>query len=149
MSMYALWKPTNHTAHSSVFFVPPGQCCILYATGLAAERFRTSAEEFVSPQSVCVKRLIHEFKSPTLINLQCNWIFDIDNTCAEEISDQLVQTNNGVWSLSMCCNIGIIGVPGTYRLELNDTTAIGVAQVYAELIQANKLPVQVKDLFFL
>ena len=76
-------------------------------------------------------------------------IFDIDNTCAEEISDQFVQTNNGVWSLSMCCNIGIIGVPGTYRLELNDTTAIGVAQVYAELIQVNKLPVQIKDLFFL
>ena len=49
----------------------------------------------------------------------------------------------------MCCNIGIIGVPGTYRLELNDTTAIGVAQVYAELIQVNKLPVQIKDLFFL
>lgn len=149
MSMYALWKPTNRTVHSSVFFVPPGQCCLLYATGLAAERYRASAEEFAAPQCVCVKRLIYEFKSPTLVNLQCNWIFDIDNTCAEEISDQFIQTNNGTWSLSMCSNIGIIGIPGSYRLELNDSTAVGVAQVYAELIQVDKLPVQIKDLFFL
>lgn len=149
MSMYTLWKPTNKTVFSSVFFVPPGQCCLLYATGLAAERYRESPEEFSAPQCVCVKRLIHEFKAPRHVNLQCNWIFDMDNSGAEEVSDQLIQTCNGAWSLSMCNNIGIIGVPGTYRLELNDATAVGTVQVYAELIKANLLPEQIKDLFFL
>ena len=148
MSAYPLWSPTNNTVFSSVFFVPPGQCCILYATNFAAERYRDTASEFSAPQLVCVKRLVHEFVAKDRSNLKCNWIFDINNAAAEEVADQVVHTCDGSWTLGACNNIGIIGVPGTYRLELNDATAVGRAQVYADLIEANKLPVQITNLFF-
>lgn len=31
----------------------------------------------------------------------------------------------GPWKLTSCQNTGVIGLPGSYRLELNDQTAIG------------------------
>lgn len=31
----------------------------------------------------------------------------------------------GPWALTACQNIGVLGVPGSYRLELNDTAAVG------------------------
>lgn len=149
MSMFPLWEPTNYTVFSSVFNVPVGYCCILHATDFKAEKYRDDAATFIGPQVACVKRLVHEFKARRVVNLQCDWIFDIDNSRAEEVVDQVVQTCDGTWTLSACNNIGIIGVPGSYRLELNDPTAIGVAQVYAELVKVSELPSQISNLFFL
>lgn len=149
MSMFPLWEPTNHTVFSSVFNVPVGYCCILHATDFKSEKYRDDAATFIGPQVVCVKRLVHGFKARRVVNLQCDWIFDIDNSRAEEVVDQIVQTCDGTWTLSACNNIGIIGVPGSYRLELNDPTAIGVAQVYAELVKVSELPSQISNLFFL
>ena len=96
-----------------------------------------------------MKGIVHESKERRNANWQCDWIFDIDNTRAEEVVDQIVQTCDGTWTLSACNNLGIIGVPGSYRLELNDPTAIGEAQVYAELIKVSELPPQISNLFFL
>lgn len=148
MSMFALWEETNQTVFSSVFNVPVGYCCILYAANLKEHRYRESADVFDYPQVFCVKRLVHEFKPVDKRNLPCNWIFVTDESLADEVVDQIVTTCTGSWQLSPCNNIGIIGLPGTYRLELNDPTAIGDAQAYAELVDASKIPMQIKELFF-
>lgn len=147
---YPLWEKTNKTLFSSVFNVAPGNVCLLFANDLAAWKIRAEASESKVPQLVCVRRVLHEFdaSSAKKKDSTCGWIFDIGEVKANKIADALVRTCGVPWQLSMCKNIGIIGVPGSYRLELNDSTAIGVAQVYAELYTASDFPQQVADLFF-
>lgn len=150
MSLYPLWKNTNKTEFSSVFSVPPGQVCVLFASGLQKYKYRVDASEVQVPQVFCVRRLLHNFTFPVdKANLPCGWIFDTEKSGADEIIDEIVRSCSDPWQLSMCSNLRVIGVPGTYRLELNDTTAIGKAQVFAELYNAKTFPMQVKDLFFL
>lgn len=147
-AIHPLWNPLNSTLFSSVFNVPPGKCVVLHAAHLADWKERIDASEIRVPQIVCVRRLIHEFIPDDTRISTCGWIYDIQDTGAVKMVDHPIVTCNGPWQLSKCRNIGIIGVPGAYRLELNDTAAIGVAQVYAELFDLSSFAVQVKDLFF-
>lgn len=149
MSLHALWDDTNNTLHSSVFSVAPGNVCILYAADFPAKRVRTDAAEVGGPVVACIRKILFGFTPDEYQNLTCSWIFDTSRGKVDKLVDQLVTTCNGVWQMSMCRNIGIIGIPGTYRLELNDATVIGKAQVYAETLNASSIPLHVKDLFFL
>lgn len=148
-NLYELWSDTNNTLYSSVFSVAPGNVCVLYAADFPQKRVRTDAAEISGPVTACIRRLLFGFTPDETLNLTCSWIFDTSRGKVDKLVDQIVTTCNGVWQLSMCRNIGIIGVPGSYRLELNDATVIGKAQVYAETYSMNQLPLHVKDLFFL
>lgn len=147
--MQELWPEVNKTLLSNVFSVPPGQVCILHAANFARYKFRNDATKPVGPQLACVRKILCGMKSqPDKSLLPCEFVFDMDAVKADVLVDELVQTCGGTWSLSKCRNVAIIGLPGSYRLELNDATAIGVAQVYAELHDADKIPLHVKALFF-
>ena len=52
------------------------------------------------------------------------------------------------WTLEPCHNLGIIGIPGAYRLRLNDATAVGTAQVYAEFYDVSAIAPQAYGAFF-
>lgn len=143
-----LWAPTNKTLFSSVFTVPPMKVCLLFGANFELEKFRVDASEFVSPQAVCVRRVMHGFVAPDVSRESCGWVFDIDSVRADMIVDEVVTSCGAPWQLTLCRNIGIIGLPGSYRLELNDSTALGKLQVYAELYDADSFPTQIKDLFF-
>lgn len=143
-----LWQPTNKTLMSSVFTVPPGKVCVLFGAHFEQFKVRNDAAEFVSPQAVCVRRVLHGFVAPEQSTCSCGWVFDLDNVRANLIVDELVSHCNEPWQLTLCSNIGIIGLPGSYRLELNDATAIGIIQVYAELYGAKNFPMQMQGLFF-
>ena len=135
-----LWLPTNKTVMSSIFSVADGYSLIIHATGLLDERVRASTDEIKEPQRMCVKRIVHGFSGVTRKNLQCSYIYDIDESNATVITDSFVQTCGDSWSLEPCKNLVIIGVPGTYRLELNDITAVGVAQAYTTIMSNSNLP---------
>lgn len=147
--MQMLWPETNRTLFSDVFSVPPGQVCLLFAANFERYKYRVDATEPATAQVVCVRKLLHSFNKDTGDTpLPCGFVFDTGSIKAEILADTLVYGSNGTWSLNRCRNIGLIGLPGSYRLELNDATAVGVAQVYAELYDADKIPLHVKDLFF-
>lgn len=150
MSLNPLYAPTNKTTFSSVFNVPPRQVCILYAQGLAKYKVRAEASEIEVPQQFCVRRLLHDYDGPLHgADPCCPWIYDVTSIKEETIVDQVVKScGDRPWNLTRCRNIGIIGVPGTYRLELNDVTAIGNVNVYAELQDVEAIPSQVKELFY-
>lgn len=156
--MQSLWADDNPTELSSAFHVPAGKVCVLHATGFADERVRTDAEQIVTEQAVCVHRIIaHEpeqgvyapFDDPYL---PCGWIYDWTIVGTKEdgavLGEEEIYTCGSPWQLTKCRNIGIIGVPGDYRLKLNDETAIGVVQVYAELYNVADIPHQIAPLFF-
>lgn len=141
-----LWSDDNFTLFSDVFNVPEGKVCVLFAAGLLRERVKTSTSEFSGKQAVCVRRMLY---APDIVfgnNATCDWV--ASSTSASAIADERVQTCGQCWMLTESHNLGIIGVPGIYRLELNDATAIGDAQVYAELLDADSVPSQAEKLFF-
>lgn len=143
-----LWSPTNKSLFSSVFTVPQFKVCLLFGANFKLEKYRVDSSEFASPQAACVRRVLHGFTAPEPSRESCGWVFDIDSVRADKIVDEVVTTCGAPWQLTLCRNIGIIGLPGSYRLELNDATAIGELQIYAELYEANSFPSQLKDLFF-
>lgn len=146
-----LWSEINRTMYSSIFNVPPGKVCVLFASKLKREKYRVDNSEFASPQTVCVRRLVHNFDQVKFTRRSdcgcCDWIFDVDAYSADMVADEVVDTGC-CWSLTREKNLGIIAVPGTYRLEINDSTAIGEAQVYADLYDAKNFPTQAGNLFF-
>lgn len=145
---HPLWSDTNNTLYSSVFCVQPAHVCVLFADGLADWKWRTDSDVRI-PQSIHIRKVLHEYdKQRSKQDLRPDWIFDIRRVSADKIADACIQTCGEPWSLRKCKNIGIIGVPGSYWLELNDSTAIGVAQVYAEMHSVKNFPVQLSDLFF-
>jgi hypothetical protein len=143
-----LWDRTNTTLFSSVFNVAAGQVCVLQAANFEKWAYRQDASQIQVQQMVCVRRVLHDFVVDGIARDQCGWIFNLDNVRSEKIVDAFVQTCGVPWQLTLCKNIGIIGLPGSYRLELNDATAIGIAQVYAEVYDAKSIPLQLQNLFF-
>lgn len=147
MASYPLWSDTNKTLYSSIFAVPEKHVCLLFADGLEKYKYREESE-IRTEQTVCIRRVLHHYDRPPKNDSTCDWVFDIKDVRAKKIVDAIVRTCGLPWQLTQCRNIGIIGVPGSYRLELNDSTAIGKAQVYAELFSAKSLPSHVISLFF-
>ena len=151
MAATPLWDGSNDTLFSSVFVVPPGWSVVVFATGLLSEKVRRSAAEFKGPQLLCVERLVFRCDAPKVSAPQC------DGCCsyvlgampiAELDSAELVETCFLPWVLEPCRNIGAIGIPGTYRLRLNDATAIGAVQAYAEWYEHGAIAPQAYGLFF-
>lgn len=142
----ALWSNSN-SIYSDIFSIAPGKVCMLYAIGLEKEKVRVTDAEFKTCQSVCVRRIVHlakkELARGGILN---DWI--VSSVDVEMVADDIIQNSDCCWELTHANNLRIIGVPGTYRLELNDATAVGVAQVYADLIDVTQLPQQIAHLFF-
>lgn len=143
-----LWLPTNDTLFSRPFPVPVGKVGILYADGLKEQKYRTSAEDFEGPQAVCVRRLRFKYSPGEKPVGSCSMPGDIRNEAVPEEMNMILRTCGNPWQLTKCKNVGIIGLPGSYILELNDATAIREAQVYLELVPARALPDQIANLFF-
>lgn len=145
-SLLPLWGPRNKTIYSDLFNVPMGKIAVLFATGFERERVRVDNSEFASPQAACVRRIIHSSGLSYTRTGTCEWVASA--TDAAEVGDEAVQTCGACWMLTQDNNLRIIGVPGTYRLELNDATAVGVMQVYVDLVPVESVPPQIHHLFF-
>lgn len=145
---YPLWRnPVSET--SSLFVVQPGKCVLLVAIGF--DEFATQTEASVRVnQMVCVERVMHELVPGALkpISCDCDWVFNYDRPLAREISSEAVSVGGCHWTMSKCDNVGIVGLPGTYRLRVNDSTATDHIQVYAEQFDASQIPVQMTKIFF-
>ena len=150
MAAIPLWGELNDTVLSDVFHVPAGKCAVLFATGLSEEKTRVSAEEFKGPQMICVERVglaanVGEPVSPC--DGQCGPSSARPMSARVEASD-VVESCVMPWTLEPCHNLGIIGIPGAYRLRLNDATAVGTAQVYAEFYDVSAIAPQAYGAFF-
>lgn len=53
----------------------------------------------------------------------------------------------GGWNLNACWNVGIITVPGTYRLRFNDDGAPGIVTIYADIFSVQDLYVPPRLVF--
>ena len=151
MGPIPLWLEANDTLYSSHFFVKPGWSAVLFAANLSEEKVRKSASEFKGPQMACVERLIYKFRrpepKPDCCGI-CSHVFEVSLPEAELKAADYVETCSLPWTLEPCRNIGVIGIPGIYRLKLNDATAIGEAQVYVEFHPHKAIAPQVYGAYF-
>ena len=151
MRSIPLWDDANNTLYSSHFYVKPGWSAVLFAVGLSGEKVRKSAAEFKGPQMICVEKLIYDCKfpepKPDCCGI-CSHSREIEPPEAVLVADDYVETCSLPWALEPCRNIGVIGIPGVYRLHLNDATAIGTAQVYAEFHPHKAIAPQVYGAYF-
>lgn len=149
---YPLWGPGNLSMVSSLFVVHPGKCVLLTGANFAAYKSQDdSSKSFRVAQMACVERLLFDYAPSILKNARscdCDWLFDITKVGASEANAAAVASGGCHWTLSACDNMRIVGLPGSYRLRLNDPTATGVVQVYAELYDASQIPVQLTGMFY-
>lgn len=156
--LFPLWDAGNDTQFSSLFNVPPGFSCLLTADGLLAEAYRANATDVKEPQMACIRRVLFDFdrsngcgyhSATSSTRLKCDWIYDTSTVRVGEMSNIPVVSCCEPWFLSKFDNVRAIGIPGTYCIMLNDPTAVGVAQVYAEQISNDAvLPGALDRLFF-
>lgn len=151
MAAIPLWDDVNDTLYSSAFYVGPGWSAVLFAAGLSEEKVRKSAAEFKGPQMACIERLVYECESPEIVSA-CGVCgqnsYEVRPAVAELKALDSVETCSLPWTLEPCRNIGIIGIPGVYRVRLNDATAVGTAQVYVEFYKHEAIAPQVYGAYF-
>lgn len=151
MRTIPLWDDANDTLYSSPFYVKPGWSAVLFAVGLSEEKVRKSAAEFKGPQMICVERLIYECRDAEPLPDCCGICSQSRGPRAPEailVAEDYVETCSLPWALEPCRNLGVIGIPGVYRLHLNDATAIGTAQVYVEFYNHEDIAPQVYGAYF-
>lgn len=151
--MIALWSEGNNTPDSDAFAVSIGKAVALFAIGLEGERVKQHATEARDMQRICVSRVVYDqsimaqnVRFATNSFCDCGYLQG-QGTYLEPVED-LLRTKGCVWQLTMCDNFRLIGVPGIYRLHLNDITAIGKAQVYAEQYNLSEIAPNISSLFF-
>lgn len=150
-----LWLPDNNTIHSAAFEVKEGMAVTLFAVGLEMFKMRESSQETQTEQCICVSRILRDYEAksvrkigPAMNICDCGFIFDATWLTEIELIEEVVTSGGCPWRLTQCDNFRILAVPGVYRLHLNDDTAIGKAQVYAEQYAIGNIPQQASSLFF-
>lgn len=149
MIRYPLWSPDNLSSVSSLFVVHPGKSVLL--TAVSFPEYKTQQESgFRVPMLACVERMLYEYDQNALRPVcgGCDWMFDLSRTMATEVASESVASSGCHWVLSQCDNVKLVGLPGTYRLRLNDSTAVGTVQVYAELFDNVQIPAALYNMYF-
>lgn len=141
-----LWSPDNNTIHSSIFEVKAGKAVSLFAVGLSEDKAVASGE-FRGPQVICISKILYDFistertvKAPPVNLCDCGFVYGACDTAVLSSVEAIVNTKGCPWQLTPCNNLAVITLPGFYCLHLNDNTAIGKAQVYAEQYDLQDLP---------
>lgn len=151
--MIALWSEDNETVDSDPFAVTTGKVVALFAVGLTQERIRQDAAEFKDIQRICISRIVYDSNIQAR-NVRfapvsyCDCGFIQGRVASLAPVEDIIVANGESWNLTSCDNFRFIGAPGIYRLHLNDITAIGKAQVYAEQYNISEIAPQVASLFF-
>lgn len=155
MASIALWADDNKTLHSSPFEVKEGTVVALFAVGLEQFKVRQDSQTMQDKQRICVSRIVRDYtlgtaqkQGPVMNYCECNFVLNTSWLTEIELAEEIVTSGGCVWQLTQCSNFRIVGIPGLYRLHLNDDTVIGKAQVYAEQYDIQNIPMQMADLFF-
>lgn len=149
--MMPLWEPDNDSDCSSVFIIKPGEVGVLLATDFAKYRYRTEESEPYALQGACVYRYLLDnsslANSGIYPNATCDYLFDPSRIALDNVWVPLYKCGQS-WFIHACDNLKIIGLPGTYQLCMNDSTAVGTAQVWLETMPMDKISAAMADYFF-
>jgi len=146
--MTPLWLPTTATVESERFGLAPGYVALFYAVGFEPYRNAAPTDQVRMEQKACLQRIITNYETPQAAICTPCAVYPPQN----EVPDfEFVIDIEGAgcdWSVSMCRNFAILGVPGYWQFVLNDPEAVGVANIYMDVVETGAIPVQLAASFF-
>lgn len=125
-----LFTETSVSVDSPFFTIIPGEIAMLQAFGFADYASREDSTTLQVPQEACLESLL--FRESVLPSHKfgvCQ-IMDLEKYRTELLAKETVCCNGNCFTLTASNNIMLINIPGTYRLVMNDGTAVGQARVY-------------------
>ncbi|MGF6599800.1 hypothetical protein P3T23_004534 [Paraburkholderia sp. GAS448] len=131
-----LFDSRSASMTSPTFLVRPGKGVVLSAFGLAHSDAGTA-------QLAIIEKVRYEDG----IMPHGDVCEDLEPPEATILQNEDV-TQCGLWGLSPCQNLGVLTLPGSYRLTLNDAAAIGSVYVEAIEIGADAAALVPQNLFF-
>lgn len=134
-----LFTETSVDVNSPFFTVAPGEIALLQAFGFADYKDRVDNTEQQVPQEACLEMLL--FKEGALPPQKGSCpVRDLDKYRTLLLAQETMMRDGCYYALSKQNNIMLINIPGSYRLVLNDGTAVGTARVYLRMLSHEEFP---------
>lgn len=135
-----LFTETSIDVNSPFFHITPGEIALLQAFGFANKKDKVDANARTVPQEACLEMLLFkEGVLPAHAFGSCQ-ILDMDKYRTELLAKETMYHNGCSYSLSACNNIMLLHIPGSYRLVMNDGSAVGNARVYLRVFTKDEFP---------
>lgn len=133
MRFLTLFNDKSTDIVSAPFAVLPGQIVMLSAFGFAGKQQVADGNKPLDVQRAIVEKVVFaKGLFPDGVACSCgDLLIDVPYMYVEDV------TQCGLWYLSACQNLVFLTVPGSYRLRLNDATALGT--VHIELIKYDSM----------
>lgn len=145
------WKPlfTEYSASttSQPFHINAGEVAIIQAYGFTEFTVDKPEGAPKTTQKACIDKLLWE-SGPLPSYVECGEpLLSGRSGGSEIVGEEQVYTERCAWTMDACHNIGILNIPGSYRMELNDTGALGIVRIYYMIVSVGAFPWNSK-LFF-
>lgn len=116
-----LYNGDSSSVYSPPFRVLPAHVGVLKAYGIGRMAAHVDKEKVRKHQAVCLNMLLYDAgKFPKGLGCGEDPTFSWEAAFGALIAEETVITNNCCWELTACHNVGVITVPGQYRLMVND-----------------------------
>jgi hypothetical protein len=129
-SYLAIFDETSMAAESEVFWISPGWVGVLRAFGFAELPVTVDPDKPKVRQRACLNQLVVRAWDWPEDGTPCGVYRDSREFPLIVEAEGPVKTDGCPWQLSACRTVGLISLPGAYRLVLNDPAAAGTARVY-------------------
>lgn len=151
MELFVLFDEHSTTPFSPVFVVRPGEAVILTAYGLRSRNYELDPSTDtgrihrvdVPPEMVIVERLRFDLSTLPHGDACCGGTFE-----SGPLTHAAPVAQCGLWMLSPKQNVGILSLPGTYRLRACPEDAVGCFYVDGARLESGKVAHVPKDLWF-
>jgi hypothetical protein len=141
---FKLFDSNSGYPDSEIFYLNPGYHAIVRSYGFYGGNVTPVAGSFATKQQACLKQIYRTFKKEELDGA-CGVFPSIPSFGLDEYHEEVVISNGCEWHLSACQTVGVISLPGLYRLSLNDAAAVGNVHIY---LTAYPLQMLVNSYFF-
>lgn len=124
---------------SGVFVIFPGEIAILRAFGFQDYADRVDTNTTRTEQSGCLEMLLFK-ETPLPKSRGCHDTFNFIEFAGAPLAAEKVRVGGCAVSISKCNNLMLWNIPGTYRFSMNDSTALGDARIYLQIISKDEFP---------
>lgn len=134
-----LFDGESLTPESDIFYIISGWFGIFTAYGFLDSRVPVDPSLPYVRQQACLNQ-VHIGSTVYPQEYPCGVVRPVGHGVSLEIAAEgPVITDNCPWHLSACQTVGLLDVPGAYRMVLNDPAAAGVVQIYLKAYPLSNL----------
>ena len=134
-----LFTEMSQSVDSPFFTLVPGEIALLQAFGLAETKARAEGE-LLEAQMACLDMLLFAEGVVPVREPDFCPTYRLDDYYTKILARETMWKDGCAYALTSCNNIMLLNIPGSYCLQLNDVTALGVARVYMRVFSHEEFP---------